>query len=183
MRVREVLNKRTIFVLAIILGLILFGIAIYVLKFKPNPERIWVEGEPVEIGSVSLYPEQSKVEATAWFEYGELYMDVTLVELDVNDTYCYLQISLNPHPETTVEASQTFGGYDRMSEGDVIHIHFLELGSNFKLRDGNRVDAVLPFYVSKEKIVERQSFWANHMYVGEIEFSVEVQGEIPSEYM
>lgn len=59
-------------------------------------------------------------------------MDVTLVELDVNNTYCFLQISLNPHPgkepieETTVEASQNFDGCDRMSEGDVIHIHFLK---------------------------------------------------------
>ena len=69
-----------------------------------------------------------------------------------------------------------------MSEGDVIHIHFLKLGSNFKLRDGNRVDAVLPFYVLKEKVVKGVSFWIDHMYVGELEFSVEVQGEIPPEY-
>ena len=110
-------------------------------------------------------------------------MDVTLVELDVNDTYCFLQVSLNPHPgkEPIVEASQTFGGCDTMSEGDVIHIHFHELGSNFKLRNGNRVDAVLPFYILVEKKVEGHVFY-DHKYVGEIEFSVEVQGEIPPEY-
>lgn len=85
---REVLSRHTIFVLAIILGLILFGIAIYVIEFKPSSERILVEGESVEISSVSLYPEQSKVEANAWFEYGELYMDITLLELDVNEEVC-----------------------------------------------------------------------------------------------
>ena len=168
---RGVIGKRTIVLLVIILGLTAFGIAYLSMRY----------------GSRSLHPERSRVEATAWFDHGELYMDVTLVELDVNDTYCFLQISLNPHPgkepmeETTVEASQTFGGCDRMSEGDVIHIHFLNLGSNFKLRDGNRVDAVLPFYILVEKKVEGHVFY-DHKYVGEIEFSVEVRGEIPPEY-
>ena len=83
--------------------------------------------------------------------------------------------------ETTFEASQTFGGCDRMSEGDVIHLHFIEFGSNFKLRDGNRVDAVLPFYFLVEKKVEEHVFY-DHKYIGEIEFSVEIQGEIPPEY-
>jgi len=110
--VRKVLSKRTIVSLVIIiLGLMVFGI-------------VYLSTGP---SSSSLHPEQSRVEATAWFDHGELYMDMTLVELDVNDTYCFLQITLNPSPDgRTAEASQTFGGCDRMSEGDVIHIHFLK---------------------------------------------------------
>lgn len=110
------------------------------------------------------------------------------MELDVNNTYCFLQVGLNPHPgkepteETTFEAVQTFGGRDRLSEGDIIRVTFLELGSTFKLRNGNRLDAVLPFFVLKEKVVEEVSFWIDHMYVGEIEFSVKVRGDIPPEY-
>ena len=172
MRWNEVISKRTIVSLVMILGLAAFGIAYLSIRYGSRP----------------LHPERSRVEATAWFDHGELYIDVTLVELDVNDTYCFLQISLNPHPgkepmeETTFEASQTFGGCDRMSEGDVIHIHFLKLGSNFKLRDENRVDTVLPFYILVEKKVEGHVFY-DHKYVEEIEFSIEVQGEIPPEYM
>lgn len=57
------LRKRAFVLLVIIIGLILLGIAVYELKFKPNPGRILVEGKPVEIGSRSLHPEKTKVEA------------------------------------------------------------------------------------------------------------------------
>ena len=51
-------------------------------------------------------------------------------------------------------------------------------GSDFKLRDGSRGDAVLPFYILVEKCMHGHVFY-DHKHVGEIEFSVEVQGEIP----
>ena len=66
-------HAQTNYCLVIILGLAAFGIAY--LSIRP--------------GSRSLHPERSRVEATAWFDHGELYMDVTLVELNVNDTYCF----------------------------------------------------------------------------------------------
>jgi len=207
------LSKRTVVLLVIIIGLILFGIAIYVLKFKLSPERILVEGKPLEFGSVSLHPEKSKVEVMAWFDYpyepSVLWIEITFIELDVNGTYTFQNMFLNPHtgwsPETdrVVEGSITFGFpapeperiliiegkpveiiHRRVSEGYKMTLAFRpgdQLGSNFKLRDGNRVDVVLPFYVLKEKVVEGVSFWIDHMYVGELEFSVEVQGEPPPE--
>lgn len=67
-----------------------------------------------------------------------------------------------------------------MSEGDVIRITFPELGSEFKSRNGNRADVVLPFYILEE--VKYNGIMYDHKRVGEIEFSVEVQGEIPPEY-
>lgn len=194
MRWREVLSKRTIILLVIILGLISVGIAVYV-KLYLYSERILVEGEPVYIWAYSFHPERCKVNATAWWEpypYGpdKLRMEITLVELDVNNTYHLGSVWLNPHygqepyEETTVEGAATFITQFPKSEGDIIHVTFGEedLGSEFKLRDGNRVDVVLKFSVLKEKVVEGVSFWIDHMYVGELKFSVEVQGEIPPEY-
>jgi len=177
MKWREVLSKRAVFSLVVILGLTAFGIAYLFIRS----------------GSRCLHPEQSEVQATAWFEsypYGpdKLHLEIRLVELDVNDTYCFQSICLNPHygeepgQEMTCEAAATFGGCDKMSEGDVISITFPELGSEFELRNGNRVDVVLSFYILERVETEGGGVRYDHKKVGEIEFSVNVQGEIPPGY-
>lgn len=195
-RWREVLRKRTVVLIAIIIGLILLSVSVYILIFKPSPERILVEGKPVEIGSRSLHPEKTKVDARAWFDFvyepdvKPLWIEIVFIELDVNNTYCFQNMFLNPHPDGAdwvVEGSITFGGpsSQRVWEGYRMTLPFrpgVQLMSYFKLRDGNKIDVVLPFYVLKEKVVEGVSFWIDHMYVGELKFSVEVQGEIPPEY-
>lgn len=183
-------KKRIVMIVVVILGLIiLLGIA--VLRFRPSSERILIEGKPVEIGSCSLHPVQSKVEATAWWHHNpypseletewQIYVDVKMVELDVNGAYYFLDAHFQG-------GGSVFGAGIPYSEGDVLHMVFSRLNygtfSNgtvvydFELRDG-KIDVVLPFYVKKEKIVEGESFWIDHLKVGEIEFSVEVEGEGP----
>lgn len=93
MRWREVFSKQTIVSLVIILGLTVFGIAY--LSIRP--------------GSRSLHPEEAKVEACAeWEDYpalgpDRLLMEITLVELDVNDTYCFLEIGLFSKSDNSVD--------------------------------------------------------------------------------
>ena len=154
-----------------------------------------VEGKPVEIGSYSLHSEQSKVEAKAWWEHDpypmegetewQIRVDVKMVELDVNRTYYFLGARFQG-------GHSVFGSGKAYSEGDVLRMGFHKLSHGtfgngtvvygWELTDGNKIDVILPFYVMKEKVVEGVSFWIDHMKVGEIEFSVEVEGEPPPQF-
>lgn len=178
MRWREVLSKRTIILLVIILGLVAVGIAF--LFIKPS--------------SQSLHPEQCRVDVVAWWDYNphepekSLYMNLTFVELDVNGTYCFSEVWLNPQTGTLEgKGSITHGcaWYEGqiekgISEGDTLHARSDELYTGFQLRNGNRVDVVLPFYILEK--VEYDGTMYDRKQVGQLEFSVEVQGETPPEY-
>jgi hypothetical protein len=204
--ISEMFGKRTIVVLAIIVGLSLSGVSVYMMHSKSSPERILVEGKPVYFGSVSLHPENSKVEATAFWGHNlypregssetewQIHVFVKLVELDVNRTYRFQNAwfygeDLNKEP--VIGDSSTFYAGISYSEGDVIQILFGSLTHaafgngtiyyTWKLKTGNTIDVVLPFYVIKETVVEGQSFWAETMPVGELKFSVKVDGEPSSE--
>jgi hypothetical protein len=200
------LSKRTIVVLVIIVGLSLSGVIAYMQHSGSSPERILVEGKPVYVDSVSLHPENSKVEATALWEHNvysregssqtewQIHVFVKLVELDVNRTYRFQNAWFygeDPNKQPAIGDSSTFYAGISYSEGDVIQIVFGSLTHatfdngtacyTWKLKIGNTIDVVLPFYVIRETVVEGQSFWAETMPVGELKFSVMVEGEPPPE--
>ena len=145
------MSKKVIVVLVVIVVLGLTALIAYLSTIPGSP-------------SSNLHPEQSKVEAIAWWHHNpypgetsgtewQIHMEVKFVKLDANNTYLFDSAVLNPYHgddpnlEGTCEAHSTFGSGHLFSEGDVVRIHFAELYDNFHLMNGNRIDIVLPFYI------------------------------------
>jgi hypothetical protein len=138
--------------------------------------------------SSSLYPEELEIEAIAWWQPDadepELHVEITLVKLDVNDFYYLRDALLNPH-NGEKEAYADLGLGVRVAEGDVVRFTFGEFSNDFQLRKGDRVDIVLPFYDMERVVMDTRQGRAVRerlKCIGEIGFSVEVQGELPLEF-